>query len=79
MDERDRKSIREFYELYDRVKQGRELRVKTRFTLNDGGCIKILEGTGVNRKQILKVEDDENWIECYRRAADILRDWMNEK
>lgn len=77
MDRRDRESIREFYELYNLVKQGRELRVKTRFTLNDGGYIKIFEGIGINQKQILKVEDDENWIECYRRATEALMDWAN--
>lgn len=77
MDGRDRESIREFYELYNRVKQERELRIKTRFTINNGGYIKIFEGIGIKQKQIIKAEDDDNWIECYRRATDLLMDWAN--
>ena len=70
MDDRERQSIREFYEVYNMIKQGRELRVKTRFTLNHGGSIQIFEGIGIHKKQILKVESDESWIECYRRATE---------
>ena len=64
MDDRERQSIREFYEVYNMIKQGRELRVKTRFTLNHGGSIQIFEGI-----------DDESWIECYRRATESLMEW----
>lgn len=75
MDDRERQSIREFYEVYNMIKQGRELRVKTRFTLNHGGSIQIFEGIGIHKKQILKVEDDKSWIECYRRATESLMEW----
>lgn len=75
MDDRERQSIREFYEVYNMIKQGRELRVKTRFTLNHGGSIQIFEGIGIHKRQILKVEDDESWIECYRRATESLMEW----
>lgn len=32
-------------------------------------------GIGIHKKQILKVESDESWIECYRRATESLVEW----
>jgi hypothetical protein len=75
MDGRERKSIEEFYEVYNLAKKGRELRVHTRFTAQEG-CIKIYEGIGLKKKQIVKAEtEDGNWVECYRRATEALLNW----
>lgn len=75
MDGRERKSIEEFYEVYNLVKRGRELRVHTRFTAQEG-YIKIYEGIGLKKKQIAKAEtEDGNWVECYRRATEALMNW----
>ena len=49
MDGRERKSIEEFYEVYNLAKRGRELRVHTRFTAQEG-YIKIYEGIGLKKK-----------------------------
>ncbi len=74
---RERKSIAEFYELYNLVKKDRELRVYTMFK-DCEGYIKVYEGIGIWRKQIIKAEtEDGNRTECYRRATDALLNWAN--
>ena len=77
MDGRERGSIAEFYEIYNLVKKDRELRVHTMFKTYEG-YIKVYEGIGIRRKQIIKVEtEDGNRAECYRRATDALLNWAN--
>ena len=77
MDGRERESIREFYEIYDLVKKGKVLRVHTRFTETEG-YIKIYEGIGIWKRQIIKTEtEDGNRAECYRRETDALLNWAN--
>lgn len=50
------------------------LRVHSRFSMNRPGFIKIYQGDGPDRKQIIKVEEDDD-VACYKRAIDELESW----
>ena len=73
--------MKEFYALYNQVKEGKMLRVHTEFKTGEGGSIKIYEGTGLQKRQILKVEVEEveERAGCYKRAKNALQNWANRQ
>ena len=66
-------AVRRFYEVYRPIGRKYNLRVHSSFSLFRPGFIKIYQG-GPDRKQIIKVEEDED-IECYKRATEALIPW----
>lgn len=63
--------VRKFYEVYRPIGRRYNLRVHSRFSMNRPGFIKIYQGDGPDRKQIIKVEEDDD-VACYKRAIDEL-------
>ena len=53
--------VRKFYEVYRPIGRRYNLRVHSRFSMNRPGFIKIYQGDGPDRKQIIKVEELESW------------------
>ena len=47
--------VRKFYEVYRPIGRRYNLRVHSRFSMNRPGFIKIYQGDGPDRKQIIKV------------------------
>lgn len=58
--------VRKFYEVYRPIGRRYNLRVHSRFSMNRPGFIKIYQGDGPDRKQIIKVEEDDD-VACYVR------------
>lgn len=46
--------------------------------MNRPGFIKIYQGDGPDRKQIIKVEEDDD-VACYKRAIDKLESWARSR
>lgn len=46
--------------------------------MNRPGFIKIYQGDGPDRKQIIKVKEDDD-IACYKRAIDELESWAKSR
>lgn len=70
--------VRKFYEVYRPIGRRYNLRVHSRFSMNRPGFIKIYQGDGSDRKQIIKVEEDDD-IACYKRAIDELESWARSR
>ena len=66
--------VRKFYETYRPIGRRYNLRVHSRFTMKGEGFIKIYQGDGPDRKQIIKVEEEDE-IACYKKAIDELESW----
>lgn len=70
--------VRKFYEVYRPIGRRYNLRVHSRFSMNRPGFIKIYQGDGPDRKQIIKVEEDDD-VACYKRAIDELESWARSR
>ena len=70
--------VRKFYEVYRPIGRRYNLRVHSRFSMNRPGFIKIYQGDGPDRKQIIKVKEDDD-IACYKRAIDELESWAKSR
>lgn len=59
--------VRKFYEVYRPIGRRYNLRVHSRFSMNRPGFIKIYQGEGPDRKQIIKVEEDDDLLATRER------------
>lgn len=71
-------AVRRFYEVYRPIGRRYNLRVHSSFSLYRPGFIKIYQGDGPDRKQIIKVKEDED-IECYEKATEELIRWEQSR
>lgn len=67
-------AVRRFYEVYRPIARRHNLRLHSKFSLYDDGFIKIFQGEGQDKKQIIKVEEKDDAL-CYRRAMDAVIRW----
>ena len=67
-------AVRRFYEEYRPIARRHNLRLHSKFSMYDDGFIKIFQGEGQDKKQIIKVEEKDDAL-CYRRAMDAVISW----
>lgn len=67
-------AVRRLYQIYRPIGRRYNLRLHSKFSMYDKGFIKIYQGDGPDRKQIVKVEEEDD-IACYKRATDDLESW----
>lgn len=60
-------AVRRFYEVYRPIARRHNLRLHSKFSMYDDGFIKIFQGEGQDKKQIIKVEEKDDAL-CNRRA-----------
>lgn len=77
-DEERRKEMRRFYEHYDAVRRKYGLMLSCHASVFDGCWVRIWQGSGMKKKLIIKVEN-ENETLCYRVAAEALAGWVENK
>lgn len=71
-------AVRNFYQTYRPIARRHNLRLHSRFSLYEDGFIKIYQGDGKDKKQIIKVEEKDDAL-CYRRAMDALISWETNR
>ena len=71
-------AVRNFYQTYRPIARRHNLRLHSRFSLYEDGFIKIYQGDGKDKKQIIKVEEKDDAL-CYRRATDALISWETNR
>lgn len=71
-------AVRNFYQTYRPIARRYNLRLHSRFSLHEDGFIKIYQGDGKDKKQIIKVEEKDDAL-CYRRAMDALISWETNR
>ena len=69
---------RRFYEVYRPISRKHGLRLHIRFSLHHKGFIKIYQGEGQEKKQIIKVEEEDD-VFCFEKATQDLLAWAKEK
>lgn len=76
--ERYRAAVRRFYDVYKPIAKRYKLAMASHFSVYDNGWIKIYMGEGTRRKQVVKVEEEDD-ADCYDRATDALISWINSR
>lgn len=72
--ERYRAAVRHFYDVYKPIAKRYNLTMASHFSVYDTGWIKIYMNKGERRKQVVKVEEEDD-ADCYNRATDALESW----
>lgn len=83
-DERYKKAVYEFYEVYRELQKCRNTRMMSHFSMYTDNYIEIWEYKGeVKEKLVLKVKiqkgEEEADAECYEKAADLIKNILREK
>ena len=78
MEEEYRAAVKKFYETYRPMARRYNLRMQSHFSMRHDGWIKIYKREGTSEKMIVKCEE-ENDVECYRRATEALTSWECKK
>ena len=73
-----RQEMHRFYEEYDTVRRKYGLTMSAHASVFDGCWIRIWQGSGIKKKMIIKVEN-ENETLCYRVATEALTSWVTNK
>ena len=67
-------AVRRFYDTYRPIARKYGLKMSSYTSLYDDGWIRIFQGEGAYKRQIIKVEEKSD-VDLYDRAAEILTAW----
>lgn len=77
-DDERRALIHEFYQIYRSLRNKKNLRLHSHFSLYDDSFIEIWEYANEKRVRKIVRAKEENEIECYRRAIEELKDYAQK-